>query len=180
MRLKAGDTVPSFVSADFLGHIIDIEKLRGKKVMLSFYRYASCPICNFRMHELIMAHARLQTAGLEVIAVFQSPVGSIAKYVGCQDAPFPIIPDPTLKLYKRFGVESRWGGMFSFQVMGTAFSAFIKGFLPGRVDGPFHRIPADFLIDANGRISVAHYGRNIDEHISLAEIESWLQSDKQM
>jgi hypothetical protein len=39
-----------------------------------------------------------------------------------------------------------------------------------------HRTPADFLIDADGRIAVAHYGRDIGDHLSLPYIERWLQT----
>lgn len=46
---------------------------------------------------------------------------------------FPIVPDPDMKLY-----------------------------LPGKIDGPFQRTPADFLIGTEGCIAIAHYGRDID------------------
>ena len=39
-RLQANDRAPEFVARDFLGAPVDLQSLRGHKVMLSFYRYA--------------------------------------------------------------------------------------------------------------------------------------------
>ena len=174
MRLSMGEAAPRLATVDFLGAPVSLSALRGKRVMLSFYRYASCPICNLRMHELIVAHAALAGRGLNLIAVFQSPAESIAEYVGRQDAPFPIVADPSMALYRQFGVESRWAGLSSLQVIRRALKAFAKGFAPGRIDGPFHRVHADFLIDEAGRIAVAHYGRHLDDHLPMTAIQRWL------
>lgn len=176
MRLTVGTTAPALATTDFLGEPVDLSALRGKPILLSFYRYASCPVCNFRMHALIVAYPELAAQGLSIVAVFQSPVESIAQYVGRQDAPFPIVPDPDMTLYRRFGVEARWSGLFSWPVIRAALKAFAKGFLPGRIEGPVQRTPADFLIDAEGRIAMAHYGADIDDHIPLATIAQWLST----
>ena len=176
MRLSAGDAAPALSATDFLGEPVDLVSLRGKPVLLSFYRYASCPVCNIRMHSLIVKYPELAAQGLSIVAVFQSSTESIAQYVGRQDAPFPIVPDPEMTLYRRFGVEARWGGLFSWVVIRSALKAFAKGFGPGRIEGPVQRTPADFLIDTQGRIAVAHYGAHIDDHIPLTTITQWLGS----
>lgn len=178
MRLTVGNAAPSFNTKDFLGQPVDLAALRGRPVLLSFYRYASCPVCNLRMHSVIMAYPEWAERRLAVVSVFQSPAESIAGYVGQQDAPFPIVPDPTMALYKRFGVESHWGGLVSMRVIGAAMRAFRKGFLPGKVEGPMQRTPADFLIDAEGSIALAHYGTDIDDHIPLDTITQWLRIPK--
>lgn len=177
MRLATGSTAPPLQSSDYLGTPVELAQLRGKAVLVSFYRYASCPICNLRVHELIVAHPTLRDLGLEMIAVFQSPAAVIADYVGTQHPPFSIVPDPELALYRRFRIESRLGAMLSWQVIRRAFKAFASGFRPGRVDGPFGRVPADFLIDADGQIAIAHYGENIDDHLAIAAIEAWLREN---
>lgn len=176
MQLRPGMTSPSLVTTDFLGEAVNLEALHGKPVLLSFYRYASCPVCNLRMHAIIEAFPQWSKQGLAVVAVFESPKESILQYVGRQDAPFPIVPDPEMALYRRFEVESRWLGLLSPRVIATALRAFRKGFMPGKVDGPFHRTPADFLIDTQGRIAMAHYGKEIDDHIPLDTIAQWLRT----
>ncbi len=174
MRLLPGAMAPELRGPDFLGRPQDLAALRGRPVLLSFYRYASCPLCNLRMRELILAHPRLQARGLTLLAVFQSPAASMAEYVGRQDAPFPLLPDPQLQHYRRWGVESRWSALLSPAAWGLALRAMAAGHWPGRIEGPVDRCPADFLIDAEGRIARAYYGRDIGDHLPLAEIEAWL------
>lgn len=176
MRLAIDSIIPSFDAPDLFGQRVNLAELRGRPVLLSFYRYASCPVCNLRVHSIILSHPKWSAQGLVVVAVFQSPADSIKQYVGRQDAPFAIVPDPEMDLYRRFGVESRWSGLLSWRVMMAALSAFGKGFLPGRIEGPVQRTPADFLIDAQGRIALAHYGKDIDDHIPLETITQWLNS----
>ena len=146
--------------------------------MLSFYRYASCPVCNLRIQRLIAEHSRLDALGLAVVAVFQSPVESIREHVGRQDAPFPIVADPEMSFYRDYGVEARWRSLFTVDVTKAALQAFRRGFLPGRVDGPFQRTPADFLIDSQGIVDVAYYGRDINDHLAVEEVVSWLTSPR--
>lgn len=176
MRLTPGTTAPSLATTDFLGEAVNLDFLRGRPVLLSFYRYASCPVCNLRVHSVIKAFPQWSAQGLAVVAVFQSPVESITQYVGRQDAPFPIVADPEMALYRRFGVESRWGGLLSQRVITAVLRAFHKGFWPGKVEGPAQRIPADFLIDAQGRIALAHYGSDIDDHMPLDTIAQWIST----
>lgn len=141
---------------------------------LSFFRYASCPVCNLRVQKLIKNYASFSEKGLKIVAVFQSSSETIARYVGKQSAPFPIIADPEMRLYQLYGVESRWSGLFSVRVIRAALAAFGQGFAPGRMDGPLHRVPGDFLLTPEGRVAVAHYGRDIDDHLSLEVINAWL------
>ncbi len=178
MRLSTGSLAPPLRTTDFLGAAVDLQALRGRPVLLSFYRYASCPVCNLRVHSVIDAWEGWAAQDLAVVAVFQSPGSSILQHVGRQDAPFPIVPAPAMTLYRRFGVEARWGGLVSWRVVKAALRAFAKGYLPGRVDGPFQRTPADFLIDRDGRIAVAHYGKDIDDHVPLATIAQWLTTQR--
>lgn len=178
MRLAVDTLAPSLETVDFLGNPVNLAMYRGRSVLLSFYRYASCPVCNLRVRELILAHTSLSNAGLAVIGVFQSPAASIAHYVGKQDAPFPIVADPEMTFYQRFGLESRWRGLLSAKVVSRAFRAFATGFLPGRIEGPVNRTPADFLIDENGRIGVVYYGKNIDDHLPIHMIEEWLSRSR--
>lgn len=179
MRLRPGTVAPTFATTDFLGTPVDLAALRGRPVMLSFYRYAACPLCNLRVHELIGAHDRLGEMGLAMVAVFQSPAERIAEQVGRQDAPFPIVADPSMALYRDYGAETRWGGLASAAVARSGLAAMRSGFRPGRTDGPVQRVPADFLIDRDGSIAVAHYGRDIGDHLPIDEIEAWLRSTEQ-
>lgn len=179
MRLEPGDTAPAFETWDIDGtRRIDLLDYRGRHVLLSFYRYASCPLCNLRVHELARRQANWQARGLDMLAVFQSPAVKMREYVGKQHTPFPLIPDPDQKLYARYGVEHSWAGFLKAWVIRLpeiGRSVMRKGYLPGSVEGDIHRIPADFIIDPQGRIVEAYYGQDIGDHLPVARIESCLQ-----
>lgn len=152
-RLQRGQMAPHFTTTDMFGQ--------------------SVPFCNLRVHDLSKSYAEWRTNGLDMLAVFQSPVEKMSKYVGSQHPPFPLLPDPAQRLYRLYGVEHGWKGLLSAAVgrvpeIGRA--VFGEGFLPGSVEGGIHRIPADFLIDPYGLIARAYYGKDIGDHLPLAQV----------
>ncbi len=92
MRMQPGQPAKDFTIEDILGNTIALTDYRDKHLMLSFYRYASCPLCNLRVQHLIQQYPSYNQKGLQMIAAFQSPPASIRKYVGKQDIPFPVYP----------------------------------------------------------------------------------------
>lgn len=175
MRLKVREEAPLFKTTDIADEIIDLQAYRGSKVLLSFYRYASCPLCNLRINHLIKLYPELSNKGLKIVSIFQSPKKSILEYVGKQDAPFPIVPDPSQKLYKLYRVETSWLG---FAKAGLEVKKLLettqKGFLPGKVEGDMNRIPADFLIDEEGIIRKTFYGKDISDHMPIEDIVTFV------
>ncbi|MCB9676920.1 MAG: AhpC/TSA family protein [Alphaproteobacteria bacterium] len=172
MTLAAGQLAPSFTAETFRGEPIALESFRGQKVWLGFYRWASCPLCNLRVSEVLERYAAFEEAGIQPIAVFQSSPGNIAKYVGAQDPPFPIIADPDMVLYEQYGVQVSWLGMLYPRVMMRALRAATKGLLRLDLgDGPLARVPADFLVDPEGLLYSAYYGSAISDHIPFDEID---------
>ena len=51
MRLKAGDKAIPFSAETIEGKVISLEQFAGKPLLLMFYRYASCPMCNLRIRD---------------------------------------------------------------------------------------------------------------------------------
>lgn len=175
MRLTAQQIAPHFTSYDLYDMAINSQQLRGKKVLLSFYRYASCPFCNLRFHALSQKQAEWQAKGLVTLAVFQSPKTSILEYAGKEPSPITIIPNPERDLYRLYGVEGSWKGFVTGALqLGTFAKALKEGHLPGKIEGDMNMIPADFVIDEQGKILLAYYGKDISDHVEIAEIEALL------
>ena len=178
-KLTAGEIAPDFQMTDLLGDMVSLNNFHGRWLLLSFYRYASCPLCNFRVHELSKLYAEWQTYGLDMVAVFQSPPEKLNTYVGNQHPPFPLIPDPQQILYRRYSVKHSWAGFLIAWVkrLPTISQAvFRQRYLPGTVEGGIHRIPADFLIRPDGHIAEAYYGRDIGDHMPIARIQQHLRA----
>ncbi|MCG8017386.1 MAG: AhpC/TSA family protein [Candidatus Thiodiazotropha sp. 'RUGA'] len=174
-QLKPSGRAPAFETRDWQGTPIEPFGSHPGMTLLSFFRYASCPLCNLRIRELITKHQQFLDNGIRILAVFQSPLERIAHYVGHQSPPFPLIPDPDLKLYRLYGVESSWRGFARAWTLGVpqVYRAVVtNGFLPGSMENEIHRLPADFLIDRNGRLIEVYYGRDIGDHIPLEQLFS--------
>ena len=132
MRLQPGQEAIAFETKDIFGNRISLEDYRGRRLLLSFYRYAGCPLCNYRIEKLVLLAPRFQRLGLEMIAVFQSPRSSILHYVERHEAPFTIVADPERRLYRAHGVEPSWKGLFRGTVrLPSIIRASLRGFYPG-------------------------------------------------
>lgn len=165
MRLKQGTLAPSFRADNWDGTELRLNDFRGRNVWLAFFRYASCPLCNLRVHQMIQRYNEFSALGLAILAVFESPRESIAEYVGKQQPPFPLITDPTEALYRLYELEASKLALLHPSNAPVMAEALRAGFMVGRGEGTRTRIPADFLIDSAGRIDVAFYGDIIAEHI---------------
>jgi len=178
MRLQAGEPAKPFEVTDIIGNPIRLQDYAGQKLMLSFYRYASCPLCNLRVHQLAMRQDEFKNKEMNLLAFFQSPQASIARYVGRQDVPFPMVADPERKVYGQYGVESSWAGFFIAGVtkLPHLIRASLKGFFPGKMEGQTALVPADFLIGPDLKIEVAYYGNDIGDHLPMKAIDAWLHT----
>ena len=179
MTIRPGDLAPSFSTQDIVGRPVDLAALRGGPVLLTFLRNAACALCNLRVHELIERHDLLRQAGLSVIAVFESPAESMREYVGQQDAPFPLVADPEATLYARYAVESSAAKVEATMAMPETHqrvaTAAALGFELTQQEGSnFLRMPADFLIDADGTVQLAHYAEHVSDHLPFDAIDAAL------
>ncbi|MHA1199397.1 MAG: redoxin domain-containing protein [Candidatus Heimdallarchaeaceae archaeon] len=174
MKIKEDTKAIDFDVTDIMGNNIKLDDFKDKKLLLSFYRYASCPLCNLRISQLIQYYDSLTAKGLNIVAFFQSPKESILQYVGNQSAPFPIIPDPEREVYKSYGVGTSRLGYIKGGISTTMFKALKAGFMMGKKEGDKHLLPADFLID-NLFVKRVFYAKQIAEHISFEEILAFLE-----
>ncbi len=175
-RLKENSAVINFNTTDFEGKEINLSDYKGKKILLSFFRMATCPFCNLRIRELINLHPEFERNNIAVIALFTSSKEEIEANAGKQQAPFPIIPDPELKLYKQYGIESSHAGMFKvmrrpIELMRVMFS----GYFNLKTVGKTPWLPADFLIDENQNIYRTYYGSDFGDHVPITEVLRWVK-----
>jgi thioredoxin-dependent peroxiredoxin len=177
MRRNPGDKAVPFSAETIEGKTISLESFAGKPLLLMFYRYASCPMCNLRLRDFAQHYPGLHERGLEVVAFFHSPAGSIRRNAGKQQYPFHLVPDPRFHVYRRYGVETSWPRFLLSMLLPSFYVDWIRsmryGFWGG-VDWQMGKLPADFLIGGDGRILKAHYGRDIGDHLSVTKVEATL------
>lgn len=177
-KIKVGQQLPQLSGHSYDNGVIDLSDYRGTRLILSFYRYAACPFCNLRIHHFIDKYqADYTKRGIKAIAVFQSPPKSITKYLSKHKAPFDIIADPKQEWYKIMGLSTSWlGFMTGAANMSQALEARRKGMMNINPEGPANRLPADFLIGADGTVEVTYYAKNISDHIPFEAIDQWAQN----
>jgi len=171
MRLKVGMTAPIFTAEALGGKQIGLAALHGRTLLLKFYRFATCPVCNLHMHRFIKEYGALEALGLTTVVLYHSPAEKLQSTQSAV-APFDLIADPGKKIFRAYGVETGWAGMFSPAVMRDYALALTAGFPPGLLtsDGGITGNPADFIVDADGRIAFAHYGKHYADSLDVARI----------
>jgi len=178
MRLKPNDKAIPFSVETIEGQTLSLEQFTGKPLLLMFYRYASCPMCNLRLRDFAQHFPRLQAQGLEVVAFFHSPARSIQANAGRRHYPFHLVADPDFKVYRSYGVETSWPRFLLSMALPSFYVDWIRsmryGFWGG-VDWQMGKMPADFLIGPDGRIIKVHYGRDMGDHLPVAEVEATLK-----
>ena len=168
MRLKAGDKLTNIKLPAIDGTIFDSDSVKGKPIMLSFFRFASCPFCNLRINELVR---RFDEFGddFTIIAIFDSPLDNLTRHTAGHKAPFPILADESNKYYREYSIEHSVLGVIKGMLfkMPRLLKGMFKGYVPLVIKGSLTTMPADFLIDRNGVIQTAYYGKDEGDHLPI-------------
>lgn len=174
MKIALGQKAPNFDVSDVYGERYSLESLRGKNILLSFFRDATCPFCNLRVYELTKKYPELEEKGLVMLAFFNSPTDLIVRFVGKKPRPFPMIADPEKHIYKLFGVQSSMAGLIIGMItrIPTMMKAMMLGFLPS-IRGEMTQMPADFLIGPDLKIKGIYYGKDLADHIPISILETF-------
>ncbi|VAW69550.1 Peroxiredoxin [hydrothermal vent metagenome] len=174
MRLQSGQPAPEFKLFNINGEEFNTQDLKGKRYLLTFYRFASCPFCNLRVHQLTKQYAEYNDT-FEVIAVFDSTLENLQKYAIRHQPPFPVLADKDNNIHRLYHIEHSISGVVKGIIL--RFPALIlsifKGYIPWRIKGDITGMPADFLVDENGIINSAYYGNDEGDHIPLHRVKQY-------
>lgn len=152
---------------------------RRQLVHLQFRRFAGCPMCDLHLRSIAKRHDELAAAGIREVAVFHSPAEELRAH-GAAGLPFPVIADPTKRLYVEFGVEAAPRALFSppaWVPVARAITLAVLRMFVGRSRPPaLHQphgrlgLPADFLIASDGTILACHYGEHVYDQWSVDDV----------
>jgi thioredoxin-dependent peroxiredoxin len=179
MRLQVGQPAVDFQIQDAEGRTRSLSEYRGRPLLLQFYRYASCPMCDLRLHDFAREYPRLQAKGLEAIAFFHSSPERVRRHFKARPMPFPLAGDPDERVYRAYGVERSWVRLLGSMLKPGFYADWIRSMRHGYWGGvalQMATMPADFLIGPDGRLVSVHYGRDIGDHLPAAEVEALLSS----
>lgn len=173
--LRPGAMLPAFEATTTRGRKIRHTDLRGTPTLIIFHRYARCAICNQRIRELDRVLPRLRAeTGLRTLFVCHSARRRLLEEFGERALPFDLIADPDRELYAQFGVARSLLTTLKPKSIATIVSArraMPDDGKPAGLERPLTMIPADFFVDADGRLVSAHYGEFLGDSWPMSTIE---------
>lgn len=141
---------PDFTGINQDGHQVSLADYLTKDYLyLVFNRGLSWPHCRRHMTQLRDDYRELQARGIEVLAVGPDKVDKLAAFWQAQSIPFDGIADPTHKITKQYGQESK----------------LLK----------LGRMPAQFILDQGGQIRFTHYSDSMKDIVANQEILSLVE-----
>ena len=175
MRRKPGTRVSNLRLMSVDGSAFELDSLKGKRFMLAFFRFAACPFCNLRIHELVTRYEELGD-NFTIVAVFESPLKNLQKQAVKHHAPFTILADEHNIYHQEYGIEysilrTLKGALTRMPSILNAI--FAKGYFPTSIKGHLTTMPANFLVDENGVIHTAYYGRDEGDHLSFERVKAF-------
>jgi peroxiredoxin len=173
MKLFAPAAAPALDLVDIYGKAIPLGGT-GRRTLLSFFRDAACPFCNFRIYELTHHHEALAALGLDIVAVFGSSQAEVVRFVARHPRPFRVAADPVGASHARYGIERSL--LRKIKAVVTRVPTLIRGLRIVGLAGlnTNNLMPADFLIDEEGRIVETYYGSDAGDRIPLERVELFL------
>ncbi len=164
--LKVGDKMPNFTfnTAYENGKTVN-EVLKGKTVFWVL-RYIGCTVCRYDVHVIAQRYNEFTAKGAQVFVVMQSDPAVVREDLKEEKLPFDIICDTDMEIYKALEInpaesmEALVGGsMPKLQEKGAAAAA--AGFAHGKYEGDEQQLPAMFIVEGDGTVSYAHYGKDL-------------------
>jgi peroxiredoxin len=143
-------------------------------VHLQFRRYAGCPICNLHLRSVARRHEEIVAAGVREVVIFHSSAETMLEFQG--ELPFAVIADPDRELYAEFGVGTSLKAVMSPRTWWASPRATPMVLSARNVRGTMGfgeqhlGLPADFLIDCDGQVLAAKYGRYANDQWSVDEL----------
>ena len=77
-QLKVGDDAPQFTLPAIDGTTFDMSAMKGKRVILTFFRFSSCPFCNIRIHNIVNRWDEFGDDTV-MVGVFDAKIGELTK-----------------------------------------------------------------------------------------------------
>ena len=103
--LQPGEAAPAFaLPAVNLEGMVSLANLRGRPFLIGFYRGLHCPFCRRQVVQLAGVQPALRAAGVETLAVINTPLEHARLYFRHRPTPVVLLSDPDCRAHRAFGV----------------------------------------------------------------------------
>ncbi len=105
--LKLGTLAPAFRLSDLSGATVELEAMRGDKIVLVEFWATWCPPCRMVLATLRRMEQTLQEANVEVLSVNQGEAAEqVRQFVAKEGIPFHVVLDPDGAVSASYRVSS--------------------------------------------------------------------------
>tara|TARA_B100000925_G_scaffold290640_1_gene276325 strand:+ start:119 stop:661 length:543 start_codon:yes stop_codon:yes gene_type:complete len=168
-RLVAGSNAPEISLPSIDGGTFNMSEYKGKRVVLTFFRFSTCPFCNIRINRIVKRWNEFPEDTV-MVGVFDAKIGELTKRMKKHNAPFAIVADESFEHFEKNSVMKSfsrfmWGAMRSPL---TFMQATLKGYFPLTMSiSKLSLIPVDVLIGEDGKVVEAHYCKDTADHLPI-------------
>ncbi|AWV98303.1 redoxin domain-containing protein [Arcticibacterium luteifluviistationis] len=183
LRLKVGDKAPVFATKDIRNHKVTPFHA-NKWTLISFHRFAACPFCVLRTNELISRYDEFGENDIDIISIWPSSAESMLKVGEHATTPFPLVSDEQKVIFEQYGVtKSSKSSMFKLllhpklMVDAMKLKSKLKDEEP---DTDKALLPAEFLVNPEGEIVMAHYAEHYGDHVAVEDLLTIAKTESQV
>jgi peroxiredoxin len=178
--MHQGQKVEEILLPAVEGNQFSTHSLHGKRYLLTFFRFATCPFCNMRLAQLVKLKKKLSTELIEhteIVAVFSARLEHLQRHANKHVTQLPILADEHNTYYEKFGVKKSFWGALKGSVLRlpTAIKGMLYGYIPKEVSSRLLIMPLSLLIDEQGVIQDIYHGKDEGDHMPLAQVEAFLK-----
>jgi peroxiredoxin len=166
--LKIGDKAPVIKGVDLNGKLINSdETLKGKNIVLIFYRGKWCPVCNRYLSNLNDSLQHILNNNAEVFVVGPETFENTEIIADKTESTFTLIPDTSFQILNDYDVL--------FNVT-KKYQNKVKTFLRINIAENNHQshaqlpVPATYIIGKDGLIKWRHFDYDYTKRASVREI----------
>lgn len=172
-RIEVGNPAPVINLPSIDGSTFDLQAMKGKRVILTFFRFDSCPFCNIRIHQLSKRWKDFPSDTV-MVGIFDANIDVLTRRINKKhDVPFTIVADESYDTYTQNGVYKSLFRVLLAPLRRplTMLHAMARGYVPLTLSmKKMSTIPVDILIDENGQVVKAHYCKDTVDHIPIDEM----------
>jgi len=164
--------MPNIILPSIDGGEFDISLVKGKRIILTFFRFESCPFCNIRINKITKRWSEFNEDTV-MVGIFDANVDKLTKSMKKHNPPFVILADEEYTSFKEYEIQkSIFRVLFApLRAPMTTLHAILKGYIPKTLSiSKMSTIPVDILIDENGNVVRSHYCKDTVDHIPINDL----------
>lgn len=176
-QLSSVATVPVRSLLDVNGGTVEVPA-NGGRTHLQFRRFAGCTVCHLRLDSFGERYQEVADAGITEVVVLHSADGELRGQKSL--LPLTVVADPDWLLYREFAMETGLRALADPRAWWATIRRENAMLLPrdnsdyasaeSRASAKHFGLPADFLIEPDGTVIAAQYGRHADDQWSVDQL----------